>query len=97
METTPRRTVTTIALASLLGLALASGSALAGRGVGGDNGNKTGTYNMKQSYECPDGYYYQYWGYGHPADINNNYVVCYKYTGQADDASYIDDTSWKWD
>jgi hypothetical protein len=95
MESTTRKKVTTIAMASLMALALASGSAFAGKSGGTvDNGNKLGNDNKKVSEECPSDYietdaYLNY-------DKNNNDLVCYKITADGE-VSVIDDTSWKWD
>jgi hypothetical protein len=96
MQSTTRRKVVTVAVASLMALALASGSAFAGRGVGGDNGSKNGTDGKKVSVRCPDGYELLVNQWGNAADINNNGAICLKSTGNADGNSYIDDTSGKW-
>ena len=95
MESTTRRKVTTVAVASAMALALAVGSAFAGTGNssggGADNGTKNGTYSKKVG-TCNAGWTSYYWP-GSPYDINHDYWVCYQETNS--DTNWVDNTAKK--
>jgi hypothetical protein len=98
MESTTRSKVTTIAVASLMALALAGGSAFAGTnhssGWNKESGNKNGNDNKKYTYTCPsDEWWLDYSnGYWYDAyDLNQNSYVCITYAN--DEYNYADDTA----
>jgi hypothetical protein len=86
MESTTRKKVTTIALASLLGLALASGSAFAGKGAPRDEGNRSGWDNKKDGRGCPSEYTTD--NYNYLYDLNFDGITCWKVTG--DESNWVD-------
>ena len=89
MKFSSGRKATGIGLTALAILALATSSVFAGRGVGGDNGNKYGNDNKKDTLICPDGY--NLYQTSNAADLNGNGWVCRKWTD--DSFTYIDDIS----
>jgi hypothetical protein len=87
MKVSSARKATGMALTAVAILALATSSAFAGRGVGGDNGNKWGNDNKKDTYICPDGY--SLFQTSNAADLNQDGYVCGKWTD--DSYTYVDD------
>jgi hypothetical protein len=95
MRVTSARKAAGMALTAVAILALATSTAFAGKGVGGDNGNKYGNDNKKATEVCTDDYYVVYQQWGDPADLNDNGAICEKYSGLEGGYSRIDDISGK--
>jgi hypothetical protein len=93
MESMTRKKITTVALASLFGLALASGSAFAGKGdPNWDSGNKTGGgTDNKKTRGCPSDYIGPTGTYYNSAyDLNSDGLICYQWSANGTELSWVD-------